>query len=1222
MQTDPIGVLFIDAGADDTSLLRSALPEFAGMETEFQSSADREGALKAIEGGGHDICLLFDRLEGRYSLNLLAELIGRRPEIPILFLTSGADFALGLEAVEIGAASFLAKDQLSAPLLAHSIHRTLEPRVRNGGRPSRKTGRSADGDPSKGAPAGVENREDARTAELVNVNAELKREVEDRKRAEQALRESEERYRLMFNHAPLGIIHFDRSGIVLDCNARFMEIMGTPRERLVGFNMLRDLRDRAFRQAVVEALDGKIGHYEGEYRSVTGNHTIPLRATFSRIDAEDGGFLGAVGIIEDIRKRRRTEKALRESEERFRRFADEVTCEGIVVHDDDTVLDVNEKYAAMFGYTRSEVIGTELLAKIAPSHRSIVAGKISARDERPYEAVGLRKEGSTFPIKIQATTIPFKGRRVRAAAVQDLTEQKRSEEALISANQRLNDIIEFLPDATFVIDHEHRVMAWNRAMEEMTGISKQDIIGKQDRLWTTAFYGYERPHLLDLIDSGDEELASLYTYVKRRGNALCAEVFVPCVYGGKGAHVYATGAPLFDRKGNRIGAVECTRDITETKKKEEELRESQQQLADIIDFLPDATFVIDTEGKLIAWNRAMEKMTGVMAAEVLGKGNYEHALPFYGKRRPMLIDLVLNPQEEVEATYQGIEWKDSKLVGEAYMPVLKGGRGAMYLFGTASALLDSKGNVVGAIESMRDITDRRGVEEALTQAEEKYRSIFENAKEGIYQTTLGGRFISVNPAFAHILGFNSPEEVLETLTDIPNQLYVDSSRRIELLRGVAERGSVHEFEVQFFRKSGSIAWVNLNMHAIRDSRGNIAYLEGTIWDISDRKALESKLAHAQKMEAIGTLAGGIAHDFNNILAAIIGYTELTVHRLQNESLLRYLEQVLRSCDRARNLVSQILTFSRRAEPEMRPLDMALLAQEVIKMLRATLPSTIQISVKIAPEACIVLGDPTQMHQIMMNLCTNAAHAMHERNGILEIALENVTVTQQMKCHLHDLLPGTYVRLTVADTGTGIPSTIIDRIFDPFFTTKDRGQGTGLGLSVVYGIVKDCGGTITVDSKPGIGSAFSVFLPSITDTAEAEKESIEVSRSGNERILFVDDENAIVALARAMLQDLGYRVVVTRSSTKALKIFREHPEQFDLIITDMTMPAMTGVDLAREVLRIRPGMSIILCTGYSERISEEQAKALGIKEYVMKPFTLGDLSKVVRKALDDREETTP
>lgn len=1211
--TNQIRVLLVNDDADDRLLVRSLPAEFSCLEPELRLPADRSVALTAVEGGCCDVCLLYDRPGDRSSIEFLHEAVRHPDATPMLFLTSQENFHAGLEALRSGAADYLAKDQLSVPLLAQGIRRAAARAAVKGKPPGVGISPMAGDDPCRETRAEPESREEERTLELLRVNAELKKEVEDRKRAEQALRESEERYRLIFDHAPLGIIHFDRNGIVRDSNARFVEIMGSPREKHLGFDMIRSLCDPEFRRAVLDALDGKLSHYEGEYVSLTGDRTTPLRATFSRINAEDGGFLGAVGIIEDIRERNLAERALRESEERFRCFAEKVTSEGIIVHDRGLILDVNEKFSAMFDYAHSELIGKHYAVLIESCFRDAVHEKILAEDQDPYEVVGLKKDGSTFPMRIHGTTIPYRGKKVRAAAVRDLTDQKRTEAAFIAANQRLNEIIEFLPDATFVIDHENRVTAWNRAMEKMTGISKKDMIGKCDRSWTIPFYGHPRPHLVDLIDCDDEELLARYGYVKRNGGALCAEAYAPCLYGGKGAYVFATGAPLFDSSGARIGAVESVRDITASKEKEEALLESQQQLADIINFLPDATFAIDKDGRLIAWNRAMEDMTGVQAADVLGKGNYEHALPFYGKRRPMLIDLVLNPQEEVEATYAGIERKDSTLVGEAYMPAMRGG--ATYLFGTASALLDSKGNVVGAIESMRDITDRKRVEEALAGAEEKYRSIFENAMEGIYQTSLDGRFISVNPAFANILGYDSPEEVLATITDIPRQLYVNPERRTELLRQVEDRGNVLEFEVQFFRKNGTTAWINLNMHAVHNNRGELAYLEGTIWDISDRKALESRLAHSQKMEAIGTLAGGIAHDFNNILAAIIGYTELTTNRIEDERLLRYLEQVLRSCDRAKDLVSQILTFSRRSEPEMRPLDMALLAHESIRLLRATLPSTIQISTRIGSEPCIVLGDPTQVHQIMMNLCTNAAHAMREQGGILEIALENTEVTHQTKGLCHDLAPGPYAQLTVRDTGTGIPPTIIDRIFDPFFTTKERGQGTGLGLSVVYGIVKDCSGTILVDSKPGNGSAFSVFLPSMVNPIEAEKDIVEVSRNGNERILFVDDENVIVALAREMLQNLGYRVVVTRSSTKALKIFREHPQQFDLIITDMTMPAMTGVDLAREALKIRPEISIVLCTGFSELITEEAAKKIGIKEFVMKPFTLRDLSRVVRKALE-------
>ena len=254
-------------------------------------------------------------------------------------------------------------------------------------------------------------------------------------------------------------------------------------------------------------------------------------------------------LKKEVEDRKRAEQALRESEERYRCFAEEVTSEGVIVHDCGLILDVNEKFAAMFGYARSELIGTDYARMIEPSVRHTVREKILREDQSPYEAAGLKKDGSTFPMRIQGTTIPYRGKKVRAAAVRDLTDQKRTEEALISANQRLNEIIEFLPDATFVIDHENKVTAWNRAMERMTGISKKDMIGKRDRSWTIPFYGYPRHHLVDLLDCDDEGLLSQYGCVRRNGGTLWTEAFVPALYGGKGAYLFATAAPLFDGTG-------------------------------------------------------------------------------------------------------------------------------------------------------------------------------------------------------------------------------------------------------------------------------------------------------------------------------------------------------------------------------------------------------------------------------------------------------------------------------------------------------------------------------------------------------------------------------------------------------------------------------------------------------------------------------------------------
>ena len=367
------------------------------------------------------------------------------------------------------------------------------------------------------------------------------------------------------------------------------------------------------------------------------------------------------------------------------------------------------------------------------------------------------------------------------------------------------------------------------------------------------------------------------------------------------------------------------------------------------------------------------------------------------------------------------------------------------------------------------------------------------------------------------------------------------------------------------------------------------------------------------MEAIGTLAGGIAHDFNNILSVIIGYTEIAKGKGVNPDIESYLENVLNAGDRAKSLVKQILTYSRRTDQEKKLLDMSIIVKEAVKLLRATIPSTIEIQQVIEHSLRSVVADPTQIHQVLINLCANAAHAMRGKGGVLGITLQNFDLPESASIS-SDLHPGAYVRLDVSDTGTGIEPENLHRIFDPFFTTKGKDEGTGLGLSVVYGIVKGCRGTIMVQSDPGKGTTFSVYLPAIENTAGKVKERAGQVPRGTERILFVDDETDLAQMCREMLEALGYNVIAMTSSSKALDRFESDPGNFDLVITDMTMPGMTGVDLAKELLRIRPDIPIILCTGFSETVTEEKARQLGIREFLTKPVSLQDLAVAIRRVL--------
>jgi len=383
----------------------------------------------------------------------------------------------------------------------------------------------------------------------------------------------------------------------------------------------------------------------------------------------------------------------------------------------------------------------------------------------------------------------------------------------------------------------------------------------------------------------------------------------------------------------------------------------------------------------------------------------------------------------------------------------------------------------------------------------------------------------------------------------------------------------------------------------------------------EREKAEAQLRQAQKMEALGTLSGGIAHDFNNILSAIIGFTELIGDHLPDGSReTRHVKRVLEAGIRGRDLVRQMLAFSRKGEQEKKPLRVSSVVEETVKLIRATIPTTIVIRVDVMSESKLIFADPTQIQQVLMNLCTNAAFAMRETGGILDVQLSDYGVSSS-NGDLHGMRPGLYTKLTVRDAGTGIAPDVMDKIFDPFFTTKKLGEGTGLGLSVVHGIVRQHDGYITVASEPGNGSTFTVYLPQIAGELGADAVSDDEIPTGSERILFVDDEEALVEMGDKILAGLGYDVVSRTSSRGALALVTVDPSRFDLVITDQTMPGMTGIELAQEILTIRPDMPIIMCTGFSHLVSEESARQAGIHAFVMKPLTKREIAKTVREVLD-------
>ena len=1033
----------------------------------------------------------------------------------------------------------------------------------------------------------------------VKTNLSLTRNVTESKQAEEELRQIHDQLQISIKNMPNAYILWNRDLKVVEWNKAAEEIFGYSKEEMLGKNPVDFIVPKPVRHLVEEVIRkleiGEVVNYSEKDNNIRKDGKLISCQWFNTPLADkDGNIFGILTLAQDVTDRKQAEESLQKSEERFRSLVEQIPDGVYRSTPEGRFVDVNPAMVELFGYgSKGALMEVDIKKELYfdDKERDEVNELLMETGQENFQVFRMRhKKGHEIWVEDHGNLVHDADGNVlyHEGVLRDISDRKRAEEKLKASEARFRSLYQNTPVMLHSIDGEGRLIGVSDYWLKKMGYARSEVLGKKSSDFLTEKSRLEIGKTMsDFFEKGVVKDVP-YQFVKKNGEIMDVELSAIVERKEDGAVIRSLGVMI---------------DVTERKKIEQKLLESEEQFRAMCATANDGIMMMDAAGKVTYCNEAARMMFGYPANQMLGKALHNLVVPERYRQVFEKQFKIFKKTGKGPAIGKRVELSALRREGTEFPIELS----------LSGVKIKGEWHSIGFVQ---DISLRKKNEEEL----ETMSYALEQSANGVLITDTQGNIEYVNPTFTQTTGYTA-EEVMGKNPRFLKSGKTPLEEYKKLWTSIKAGGKWHgEFHNR--KKDGTLYWESASISAVKDKAGQISHFLAIKEDITERKLeeekraqLEEQLRQAQKMETMGRLAGGIAHDFNNILQAIHGYVDMCLEEVAVDNQIHEdLTEVMKATNRAKDLVQQILAFSRKDAQERKPVRVHLLVREAIKLLKASLPATVEIHQNINNYCAPVLANQGQIHQVVMNLCTNAAHAMKENGGELKVCLEMVTAEAAFVQAHPKLSANKYLQLTISDQGVGMKREVMDRIFEPFFTTKGVGEGTGLGLSVVHGIIQTHGGDISVESELGKGTTFCVYLPAVEEDAEEPTHLVEAPQNGQGSILFVDDEEMVSSVIARILERSGYKVTTKNNAPDALQTFRTSPRKFDLVITDQMMPQMTGVKFARELLNLRADLPIILLSGFSETATPENAKEMGIREYIKKPVVASDLTKTIARVM--------